>query len=240
MRTTIAILITLAATATALAQAPGDDLPQGSEHVTLDPADFTTDITNPYWPMQPGTRWVYRETEPDGTRSRIVVRVTDRTKLIANGIRARVVRDTVRSGGKLVEDTRDWYAQDSKGNVWYLGEHTKEYENGRFRSTKGSFEAGVDGAEPGVVVPARPAVGMAYRQEHYPGHAEDRASILSLDERAEVPAGYYRRALLVREENPLEPRVLEYKLFAPGVGPVLAIGVSGGADREELVRFSRG
>jgi hypothetical protein len=168
------------------------------------------------------------------------VTVTRRTKLIANGIRARVVHDVVREDGQLVEVTDDWYAQDKAGNIWYLGEDTTEYENGKPVSKEGSFEAGVDGAQPGVIMPARPRVGMRYRQEYYKGHAEDRARIMSLRERAEVPFGFFRRVLMTRDENPLEPRILEYKFYARGVGPVLAVSVSGGSDREELVRFRRG
>ncbi len=226
--------------AVAAGQDPGAGLPQGSEPVTLDPATFTTDIDHPYWPMRPGTRWVSRETAPDGSRQRIVVRVTHRTRRIANGITARVVRDTVRERGVLVEDTSDWYAQDAAGNVWYLGERTRAYEHGRFRDAEGSFEAGVDGALPGVVMPAHPVPGMRYRQEHYAGHAEDAASILSLDERVEVPAGRYDDVVMTRDVNPLEPRALEYKFYARGVGPVLAVSVSGGADREELVHLRGG
>lgn len=214
-------------------------LPRGGEHVTLAPADFTTRISNPYWPMRPGTRWTYRETDADGTRVRDVVRVTDEVKRIANGVTARVVRDTATENGVLVEDTWDYYAQDRAGNVWYLGERTREYEHGKVVSTEGSFEAGVDGAEAGVVMPARPRAGLAYRQEHYSGHAEDRASIVSVREQAQVPAGHYRNVLMTREVNPLEPDSLEFKFYAPGVGPVLAITVSGGSDREELVAFTR-
>jgi hypothetical protein len=215
-------------------------LPHGSEPVNLDPADFTTKIDNRYWPMRPGSRWVYRETDSEGARQRVVVTVTRRTKLIANGIRARVVHDVVTEDGKPVEVTDDWYAQDRAGNIWYLGEDTTEYENGKPVSKEGSFEAGVDGAQPGVIMPARPRVGLRYRQEYYKGHAEDRARIFSLRERAEVPFRFFRRTLMTREENPLEPRVLEYKFYARGVGPVLAVSVSGGSDREELVRFRRG
>jgi hypothetical protein len=215
-------------------------LPRGAEPVNLDPADFSTKIDNPYWPMRPGSRWVYRETDSEGTRQRVVVTVTRRTKLIANGIRARVVRDVVTEDGEPVEVTDDWYAQDRAGNIWYLGEDTTEYENGRPVSKEGSFEAGVDGAQPGVIMPARPRVGMRYRQEFYKGHAEDRARIMSKRERAEVPFGFFKRTLMTREENPLEPRVLEYKFYARGVGPVLAVSVSGGSDREELVRYRRG
>ena len=215
-------------------------LPHGSEPVNLNPADFTTKIDNPYWPMKPGSRWVYRETDSEGAKQRVVVTVTRRTKLIANGVTARVVHDVVTEDGKPVEVTDDWYAQDRAGNIWYLGEDTTEYENGKPVSKQGSFEAGVDGAQPGVIMPARPKVGMRYRQEYYKGHAEDRARIFSRRERAEVPFGFFRQALMTREENPLEPRVLEYKFYARGVGPVLAVSVSGGSDREELVRFRDG
>ena len=216
------------------------DLPRGSEPVTLDPADFTTRIDNPYWPMAPGTRWIYRETAPDGTRQRVVVTVTRKTKLIANGVTARVVHDVVTEDGKPVEVTDDWYAQDRAGNVWYLGEDTAEYENGVVVSREGSFEAGVDGAQAGVIMPAKPRPGLRYRQEYYAGKAEDRAEVVSLREQAEVPRGHFGRVLMTRDLNPLHPRILEFKFYARGVGPVLAIGVSGGADREELVSFRRG
>jgi len=219
---------------------PPPGLPQGGEPVTLDPARFSTRIDNPFWPMRPGTRWVTRETAPDGSRQKVVVRVTHRTRRIANGVTARVVRDTVTERGRLVEDTRDWYAQDTAGNVWYLGERTKEYEHGRVVSTEGSFEAGVDGAQAGVVVPADPVPGLRYRQEWYAGHAEDQASVVSVDEQVAVPAGHFRHVLFTRETNPLEPRAVEYKFLARGVGPVLALEISGGSAREELLRMRRG
>jgi hypothetical protein len=222
------------------AAAVPSELPKGSEPVRLSPDDFTTKIDNPYWPMKPGARWVYRETDPGGSVQRVVVTVTYKTKRIANGIVARIVRDTVTEDGQLVEDTWDWYAQDKAGNVWYLGELTKEYENGKFKSSAGSFEAGVDGAQPGIAMPANPKAGLAYRQEYYKGEAEDNAEIFSLDERAEVPFGYFRDIVMTKDLNPLHPKILEYKFYARGVGPVLAVGVSGGSDREELVRFTRG
>ena len=203
------------------------------------PADFTTRIDNPYWPMRPGSRWVYRETDPEGTRQRVVVTVTRKTKRIANGVTARVVHDVVTEKGRPVEITDDWYAQDNKGNIWYLGEYTKEFENGRFVSTEGSFEAGVDGAQAGIIMPAKPRPGMRYRQEYYAGEAEDKGQIVSLREQAEVPFGHFRRALMTKDTNPLEPKILEFKFYARGVGPVLAVGVSGGSDREELVRYTR-
>jgi hypothetical protein len=138
---------------------PVASLPQGSEPVKLDPAEFTTEIDNPYWPMSPGSRWVYRETDGEGNVQRVVVTVTDRTKRIANGVEARVVRDVVSEDGEPVEITDDWYAQDADGNVWYLGERTAEYKNGEVVTRAGSFEAGVDGAQAGVMMPADPQGG---------------------------------------------------------------------------------
>ena len=218
---------------------PVDTLPQGAEPVALDPADFTTDIDNPYWPMEPGSRWVYRETAPDGTRQRVVVTVTKRTKVVANGVTARVVHDAVTQGGEKIEVTDDWYAQDCAGNVWYLGEKTAEYDDGKVVSRAGSWEAGVAGAQPGVIVPAQPTVGLRYRQEYLAGEAEDRARVLSVDEQVEVPFGHFDGAMLTKEYTPVEPKALEYKLYAKGVGPVRVYGVSGGGGDEELLSFRK-
>jgi hypothetical protein len=210
------------------------ELPQGSEHVELDPASFTTEIDNTYWPMEPGTRWTYDEIDEEGKRLEVVVTATSETKEIANGVTALVVRDTVTEDGELIEDTFDWYAQDDQGNVWYLGEDTAEFENGKLTTRSGSFEAGVDGAEPGVIMPADPADGVTYRQEYYEGEAEDEGEVLSVDEQVDAPYGHFDDALLTKDTNPLEPKVLEYKLYGKGVGPVVTFGVSGGGGREEL------
>jgi hypothetical protein len=212
------------------------DLPTGSEPVALDPADFTTEIDNPYWPMTPGTRWTYRELDERGEHQTVVTTITTATKKLANGITARVVRDTVTQDGEVVEDTFDWYAQDGKGNIWYLGEATAEFEDGRLTTREGSWEAGVDGALAGVALPAEPADDMQYRQEYYEGEAEDAGEVLSTEEQAQVPAGHYASVLLTKDTSALEPNVLEYKLYAPNVGPVLTLGVSLAGDREELLR----
>ena len=225
---------------TASASQDGRDLPQGSEPVKLYPADFSTNIDNPYWPMSPGDRWVYRETEPGEPELQVEVIVTNRTKRIANGIEARVVHDVVTQDGQPIEITDDWYAQDKAGNIWYLGEDTAEYENGKVKTRAGSFEAGVDGAQAGVIMPANPREGMAYRQEYYEGEAEDRAEVLSTDEQVEVPFGHFRGALMTKDLVPLEPKVSEYKLYARGIGPVLTLKTSGGSGREELISYTQG
>jgi hypothetical protein len=214
-----------------------DDLPQGSEPVHLDPADFSTRIDNRYWPMAPGSRWIYREDGENGRTQRVTVTVLHRTKKVAAGVRARVVHDVVTQRGKLIEETFDWYAQDSAGNVWYLGEDTTEHGD-EGATTEGSWEAGVRGAQAGVIMPAHPRPGLRYRQEYYAGHAEDRAEIASLHGQANVPFGRFADVLVTRDSNPLKRRSVEHKYYAAGIGPVL--GVSRGGSREELVRFRRG
>jgi hypothetical protein len=214
-------------------------LPQGSEPFKVDPADFTTEIDNRYWPMKPGSHWVYRETNAEGEVQRNDVVVTNKTKTI-DGIEAVVVHDTVKLGGQLTEDTFDWYAQDSKGNLWYLGEDTAEYENGKPKTKEGSWEAGVDGALGGIIVPAHPTRGLTYREEYYKGHAEDGAEVLGLHARAKVPNGTYDDLLQTRNFSPIEPDVIEEKFYAPGVGVVLELTVSGGSDRSELISFEQG
>jgi hypothetical protein len=214
------------------------DLPQGSDSVDLDPAEFTNQIDNPYWPMKPGSKWVYRGSE-GGEPIRIEVTVVTEKKVV-EGIRARVLIDQVKDAdGNLIESTHDWYAQDSAGNVWYLGEDTKEYENGKVVSTTGSWENGIDGAEAGVIMPGNPRVGLAYRQEYYKGEAEDAGKIISLNATATVPFGRFEKALETEDTTPLEPNVVEHKYYVEGVGPVLKTAASGGG-REELVSFSAG
>ena len=215
-----------------------EGLPQSDEPVELDPAEFTAAVTNPWFPLEPGTRWTYRETTEDGQVVRVVVTASDATRRIANGVTARVVRDTVTLDGAIIEDTLDWYAQDADGTVWYLGEDTAEFEDGKVSTREGSFEAGVDGAQPGVIMPAAPEVGMTYRQEHYDGEAEDRGEVLALGQQAKVPSGDYDGLEQTADTTPLEPDVLEHKYYANGVGLVLTIDKEGGG-REELVSVTQ-
>jgi hypothetical protein len=225
--------------ATSGAAAPTGKLPRFDDPVDLDPADFSADIDNRRWPMRVGSRWVYRVTDSSGEQRRDVITVTRRTKLIADGIEARVVKDVVTDHGKPVEVTEDWYAQDSRKNVWYFGEHTIEYKHGK-AVDNGSWEAGVDGAMPGVALPAKPRVGLSYREEYSKGVAEDQSRVLSLNQQAQVPAGHYKRVLMTEDFSPIEPNVSELKFYAEGSGQaVLAVDVSGGSEREELVKYTR-
>jgi len=185
-------------------------------------------------PWSPGTRWVFTGRTTDGNE-RTVVTATDRTKVV-DGVTTVVVRDVVYREGKLLEDTYDWYAQDQAGNVWYFGEDTSEYD-GQNVDTSGSWEAGVDGAEAGIVMLARPAPGDAYRQEYYKGEAEDQAKVLNLHASASVPYGNAANLLETKDFTRLEPAATEHKYYARGVGVVLEVSLKQ-QDRTELVSMT--
>lgn len=201
----------------------------------IDPANFVTVINNPYLPLRPGTTWVLRGTS-DGEAEVNTVRVTSKTKVIL-GVTCVVVEDVVEADGELAEKTFDWFAQDREGNVWYFGEDSKEYEGGRAVSTEGSWEAGVDGAKPGIVMKANPRVGEIYRQEYYVGEAEDMAEVLRLDGTVKVKYGLFDNVLVTKEWTPLEPGVEENKYYARGVGLLKEEIVKGGTGGLELVKF---
>jgi hypothetical protein len=201
----------------------------------INPADFVAQIDNQYLPLTPGTTFIHEGDTEDG-KERIEVNVTNETKEIL-GIVCVVVRDRVWVDDELVEDTFDWYAQDIDGNVWYFGEDSKEYEGGKVVSTEGSWEAGVDGAKPGIIMKASPQVGNAYRQEYYEDEAEDLAEVVSLSESVSVPYGSFDNCLKTKEWTPLEPDVVENKYYAPGIGVVLEVMVEGGSDRLELIEI---
>jgi hypothetical protein len=192
--------------------------------------------------MKPGSKWVYRETDTRGTHEKAVVEVLHKTKTIANGVEARVIRDTVSENGAPVEITHDWYAQDSAGNIWYLGEHVTNYKHGKVVDHAGSFEAGVDGAQPGIAMPANPEPGMSYRQEYYKGEAEDKGAVITVgEEQVEVPFGHFDTDILMtRDLVPTEPKVQELKFYAAGVGPLLSVHTDGAGGRGELVSYTPG
>jgi hypothetical protein len=202
----------------------------------INPANFVAAITNQFFPLTPGTTFIY-EGEEDGESERNEVYVTHETKEIL-GVTCIVVQDRVWVEGDLEEETFDWYAQDTDGNVWYFGEDSREMSNGVVVSTEGSWEAGVDGAQPGIIMQANPQVGDSYRQEYYWGEAEDWAEVVSLSESVTVPYGFYTNCLQTKEWTPLEPGVTEHKYYAPGVGVVLEVTVEGGKERVELINIT--
>ena len=170
---------------------------------------------------------------------RIEVTVTDQTRDVM-GVTCLVVRDTVSVGSEVVEDTYDWYAQDLEGNVWYLGEDSKSYKDGAFETDEGSWESGVDGAMPGIVMMARPLPGTSYRQEYLKGEAEDMGKVLATGESVSVSNVTYDDVVVTLDYTPLEPDALEYKYYAPGVGLVMEEAARGDGERAELVEFTTG
>jgi hypothetical protein len=199
----------------------------------IDPADFVSVIDNPYFPLTPGTTFTYEAETEDG-RETDVVTVTHDTKEIL-GVTCTVVRDTATLDDVIEEDTFDWYAQDKEGNVWYFGEFTTQFENGVPVGHEGSWEAGVDGAQPGIIMPADPQSGDSYRQEFLAGVAEDMAKVLRLNASVSVPYGDFENCLETKEWSPLEPGVIEHKFYARGIGLVLVEELKGKTVRQELV-----
>ena len=195
------------------------------------PGRFSTRIDNPWFPLAPGTVYVYTGSE-GGKRTRDVVTVTNRTITI-EGVRCRVVRDLVYTNGRLTEPTSDYYAQDRAGNVWYFGEDTAELDqNGHVKTREGTWRAGVNGARGGILMPGHPVLGRAYRQEFLKGHAEDFARAIAVFRTVTGPPG--QSALLTEEWSPLEPGVLDHKMYVRGVGDVLERTVKGGDEQLEL------
>ncbi len=201
-------------------------------------AAFTANVTNPWFPLRPGSVYRYRGVK-DGEPSREVMTVTHRTKTIL-GARCVVVRDLLYLNGKLEERTEDWYTQGPKGSVWYFGEKTAELdEQGHVKTTSGSWQAGVDGAIPGVFMFAHPAPGRSARQEYYKGEAEDHFQVLKIGVPVEVPYRSFVNTLLTKEWTPLEPGVIDHKFYARGIGTVLEVTAKGPLERNELVSFTR-
>jgi hypothetical protein len=203
-----------------------------------DPGDFVGRVDNPWFPLVPGTTFVYRGVK-DGKSARDVVTVTHATKTI-QGVHCTAVRDRLYLAGRLEERTTDWYAQDRRGNVWYFGEATAELDRaGHVTSTEGSWLAGRDGAQAGIFMTARPMVGQSRRQEYYKRYAEDHFAVVSLRARVSVPYTSSNRALLTKEWTPLEPGTLDHKYYVRGIGNVKEVTVKGPLERSELVSVQR-
>jgi hypothetical protein len=203
------------------------------------PSAFSARVDNPWFPLIPGTTYVYRGTD-EGQPSRDVFTVTHKTRRV-DGALCVVIDDRYYVSGRLAERTTDWYSQDSKGNVWYFGEATANLDaNGNVTSTHGSWEAGRDGARAGIFMPAHPKIGQSFRQEFYKGHAEDHFRVVGLRAKARTPYVSTSRALLTKEWTPLEPGVIDHKLYVRGIGTVLEQTVKGGSERNVLVSVRRG
>jgi hypothetical protein len=210
-----------------------DSLGEAAYHPVIDPAGFVEGITNPFFPLTPGTTYIYQ-----GGDEVITVTVTDRTKTIL-GVKCTVVRDVVEVDGQVVEDTEDYFAQDFEGNVWYFGEIAQEFDRGEIVSLAGSWKAGVNGAKPGIIMKASPQAGNIYRQEFLLGEAEDLAEVLSLTGAETVPAASCNNGCLITKDfTPLDPGAIENKYYARGIGLILEVNPETGA-RVELVQIIR-
>lgn len=203
---------------------------------TINPSYFGNVIDNPYFPRVPGSRYVYEGQTTNGPE-RVELQVLHTTKEIL-GVKTTIVRDTVFLNNQIIEDTYDWFAQDIEGNVWYFGENVSDYKNGVLVSKAGSWQAGVDGAQPGIVMFAQPAehLGKSYFLEYYKGEAEDAATLISVSEDVIVPYGSFEDVVQTYDYTPLAPDAREHKFFAKGVGEIKSINIVTG-DEVVLVEF---
>ncbi|WP_426572505.1 hypothetical protein [Aquihabitans sp. McL0605] len=221
-------------------QPPSGTVGPGSAYdPPIDPADFQATVDNPWFPLEPGSSYVYTGVK-DGTPARDVYRVTRSTQTI-DGVPCVIVDDRLYLAGHLEEKTSDYYTQDKQGNVWYFGERTAELDpTGKVTSTEGSWLAGVRGAKPGLFMEANPVVGHAYRQEYDRGNAEDQFRVASLTEPVTVPLGHFTDALLTEETTAIEPGTLDHKVYVKGIGEVAEITVKGPPERALLVSYRKG
>jgi hypothetical protein len=203
----------------------------------IDPENFVDVIDHMYMPLTVGTVLIYEGDTGDG-REHVETHVTGEKKEVM-GVQCTVVRDRVWVDGELEEDTYDWFAQDKEGNVWYFGEDSKEIEDGEVISTEGSWEAGVDGAQPGIIMKAEPQIGMSYRQEYYFGEAEDMAEVMGIVESVAIEYETFTNVLKTKEWTPLESGVAENKYYAIGIGLILEEVAEGGEGRIELIEINK-
>jgi hypothetical protein len=234
LRTLALVGVMLTVVSGCAAPAPSVRIPaaliEGQEYaIAIATENFSDPVANDYYPLEPGVTTVF-----EGGGEHVEVTVTAETKVIM-GVTTHVITDQVTVDGELTEDTVDWYAADNLGNVWYFGEKTAEYENGQITSTEGSWEAGVNGALPGIIMLADPRVGDTYRQEFYAGQAEDVAEVYAKDESVTVPKGTYKQVLVTEDWSLLTPDVHERKWYAPGIGVVFEETVKGGSGTLSLI-----
>lgn len=241
-RTTIAALLGVAAATVAAYTAQAGASSGGGNCASYDPhlppaSGFSKRIDNPYFPLPVGRTLVYRGVE-NGKQELDRMHITGRTKVIA-GITATVVSDNVYEPvGKLVEKTFDYYAQDERGNVWYLGEDSREFLPGGKVDPSGSWLAGRNGGKAGLIMEADPRVPDAYRQECLSGEAEDVAWVVGRGGSKTVPYGTFRPVLRSLEFSPLEPSIVDRKIYARGLGAIFEQQLAGGRETLSLVRVT--
>jgi hypothetical protein len=244
IRTTL-LAVTVAALPVAipgvtLAQSP---MPSGAPaspvaSPVIDPADFTATVDNPWFPLVPGTTLIYHGRK-DGKASVDTFAITSDVATI-DGVPCVVIHDVLTQGGTVFEDTTDWYSQDSQGNVWYFGEDTRTLNaKGKVVSTEGTWQAGVDGAQPGIFMPADPQIGQSFPQESFPGQAEDWFVVTQMGVPTKVPYGSFDGAMLTVEWTPLEPTVLSEKVYVQGTGEVREFDVTGSNEHFALVSVTK-
>lgn len=202
--------------------------------------DFAQGVDNPYFPLIPGSKWVYESHLEDGSVERIEIEILHETRVV-NGVTATILHDSVFVDGVLVEDTFDWFAQDKDGNVWYLGEAVDNYENGALVDHAGSWEWGVDGALPGVYMWADPSahVNEEYYQEYFVGEAEDKGKVLSVNESITVPGGSFTSVVQTFDFSSLDPNIQAHKFYAPGIGVIKEVDLLTG-EEVLLIEFTPG
>ena len=232
VRNVFRVAACLIAVCVAVARFAGADQKPKEWNPVIDPANFVVGVDNQYFPLVPGRTLVYRSETKDGLEE-VQFEVTRRQKTILN-VTTMVVIESETLDGETVEVSENWFAQDREGNVWYFGEFSQSYENGRPVSTEGSWEAGVNGARPGIIMLADPSGGGAYFQEHAVGVAEDMASVIGVGRTVTTPLSTYTNVLATKEWNALQSGSIEHKYYAPGVGLILA---EGGSERSELVEI---
>ncbi|HSP96158.1 MAG TPA: hypothetical protein VL049_02785 [Candidatus Dormibacteraeota bacterium] len=201
----------------------------------IDPANFGGAINNPYFPLVPGTTFVYESHTAQGLE-RDEFAVTHNTKVIL-GVTCVEVHDVATLNGDPTQDRLDWFAQDLAGNVWSFGENSKQIAGGLVVGVEGSWTGGIDGAKPGIVMEAHPALGDVYRQEFSLGVAEDIGAVLSLSESVSVSYGTLANCLETADTSPLEPDALEHRYYAAGVGNLRTVDLQTG-ETEDLVQIT--
>ncbi len=185
----------------------------------LENCDFSSNGANSYFILEPGYQLIL-EGEEDGAKIQLKITVLNEMKIV-NGTEASVVEEIETEDGEIVEISRNWFVVCRPSNdIFYLGEEVDIYEDGKIVDHEGAWEAGVNDARLGLIMPGKVEIGFKYYQEVAPGVAEDRAEIIGFDRTVETTAGQFEKVLETEETNALKPDEKESKFYAPGIGLV--------------------